>query len=168
MTSLHWNDWMSQGKKGSWSIYVIENEDGRFNFCWSKALQCEFKAGCAPQQLDSMVLAECFGPACSDMATWTFWEVSLDVWMQKFPALVAITRSLLKGKVCSRQICKLLQKMLQILWFFSVFNHKNERNVAYWIIHRCALSGLVPLMAQKPVDITGFLCWNLGYWMLIW
>lgn len=29
-------------------------------------LQWELKAGCAPQQLDSMMLAECFGPSCSE------------------------------------------------------------------------------------------------------
>lgn len=43
-------------------------------------LQCEFKAGCAPQELDSMMLADFLGGLhASDMATWTFWELSLDV-----------------------------------------------------------------------------------------
>lgn len=61
-------------------------------------------------------LLSLLGLHASDMATRTFWELSLDVWMQRFHTLLNTTRSLLKGKICFGQICKLLQ----ILWFFNV------------------------------------------------
>lgn len=60
-------------------------------------------------------LLSLLGLHASDMATRTFWELSLDVWMQRFHTLLNTTRSLLKGKICFGQICKLLR----ILWFYN-------------------------------------------------
>lgn len=56
----------------------------------------------------------------------SFRELSLDIWMEKFHTLLNITRSLLKGKMCFRQMCKLLQKMLQILWFLQGLTAKRK------------------------------------------